>query len=481
MAFQIKDFTSIVASMINWAKSTQSKITDFNIGSVFRTIVEATASEIDEAYQQMFNGLKEAIPAATYLSFDFNAQPAQATSGSLRVTIASSTTDVLISAGTTVSYQNGTVDYAVNADTIIPAGNTYADVLVTAVAAGVAGNVLKDTQFTLSPAPAGFVSATNLAAWMNGQDTELEDDRKLRFNAYIQSLNRGTVAALEYGLKTTALMDAGGNITERVVSASIVEPWKDIDASQPISLVQCYIHNGVGNTSSDLINFAREVIYGYYDTNGNAVPGWKAAGVKVDVYAATEVNLDAGGTLTAAAGYDAPTLKAAAIAAVNAYIIGLPIGAPFQVATMIDQIMNIDGVANFVPADVAAPGAPVTGTTAGGALTAATYYVVTTYVTPAGETVASAESTQAVGANNLLTVAAPAAKTGASGWNIYIGTVSGTHAKQNSAMLSFGSGYTEPVSGLVAGNAPPSASTARLQDVSVSKSQKLMPGIVSIP
>lgn len=479
--FQIKDFTSIVASMINWAKSTQSKITDFNIGSVFRTLIEAPASEIDELYQQMFNGLKEAIPAATYLSFDFDALPSQPTSGLLRVTVAASTSDVLISAGTTGNFPNGTVAYAVNVDTTITAGNTYADVLVTAVTAGAAGNVLKDTQFTLSPAPPGFVSATNLAAWMNGRDAESEDDRKLRFNAYIQSLNRGTVAALQYGLKTTFLADATGNVTERVVSASIVEPWKDIDASQPISLVQCYIHNGVGNTSSALINFARDVIYGYYDTNGNAVPGWKAAGVKVDVYAATEVNLDVGGTLTAAAGYDAPTLKAAAVAAVNAYIIGLPIGAPFQVATMIDQIMNIDGVANFVPADVSSPGIPQTGVTAGGTLTATTYYVVTTYVTPSGETVASVEATQAVAADNLLTVASPTAKTGALGWNVYVGTVSGSYEKQNSAMLAFGSEYTEPTSGLIAGTVPPVASTARLQDVAVSKSQKLMPGTVSIP
>lgn len=481
MAFQIKDFTSIVASMINWAKSTQSKITDFTVGSVFRTVIEATASEIDEHYQQMFNGLKEAIPAATYLSFDFNALPAQATTGSVRLVITSSTTDVLISAGTTVSYPNGTVSYTVNSDTTIAAGNTYTDLLVTATTPGVAGNVLKDAQFTLSPAPPGFVSATNQASWMNGQDSESEDDRKLRFNAFVQSLNRGTVAALEYGLKTSTLTDASGNITERVVTSAIVEPWLDIDSSQPIAWVQCYIHNGVGATSSALVNRARDVIYGYYDTFGNAVPGWKAAGVKVDVYAAAEILLNVSGTLTAKPGYDASTLKAAAVSAIVAYIIGLPIGSPFQVAVMIDLIMNIEGVANFVPADVAPPAAPVTGTEAGGALAATTYYVVLTHVTTAGETLASAETVQAVGINELLTVASPASNIEATGWNVYVGTVSGTYAKQNSGALLFGSTYTEPVSGLVAGAAPPSVSTARLLDAAVSKSQKLMPGTVTAP
>lgn len=349
MAFQVKDFVSIVASMINWMKSTQSKVTDFNEGSIVRTIVEAPASEIDELYQQMFNGLKEAIPAATYYSFDFDALPALPATGLVRVAIASNTADVLISAGTTVSYQNGDVDYTVNQDVTIAAGNTFADVLVTATTAGAAGNVPAGTQFTLAPAPAGFVSATNLSPWANGTDAETEDDRKVRFRAFVQSLNRGTVAALEYGLKTTSLTDASGNVTERVVSASIVEPWKDIDPNMPISLVECYIHNGVGSTSSALVNRAREVIYGYYDTNGKAVPGWKAAGVKVEVYAATEHDVDVVGVLTTTPGYDKPTLIAQATEAVYAYIQGLDIGAPAILSEIIALIMDIEGVYNFVP------------------------------------------------------------------------------------------------------------------------------------
>ena len=62
MAFQIKNFASIVASMINRMSATQNKVTDFNVGAVGRTLIEAPAIEIDQLYQQMFNGLKEAIP-----------------------------------------------------------------------------------------------------------------------------------------------------------------------------------------------------------------------------------------------------------------------------------------------------------------------------------------------------------------------------------------------------------------------------------
>lgn len=349
MAFQIKDFTSIVASSINWMKSTQNRITDFNIGSVVRTIIEAVASEIDELYQQMFHGLKEAIPAATYYSFDFDALPALPATGMLRVTITSNSQPVMIAAGTTVTYLNGNVDYTVNQDTTIPAGSTFVDLRVTATRPGVEGNVPAGLQFELSPAPEGFVEAVNLSPWSNGADKESEDDRKVRFKAYVQSLNRGTVAALKYGLKTTALTDSAGNVTERVVSASVVEPWKDIDPNQPISLVQCYVHNGVGSTSGNLVNRARDVIYGYYDANGNAIPGWKAAGVKVDVFAAVEQTVAIAGVLTPLPGYDKPTLVAQAREAVYAYILGLEIGAPAIRSEIIAIIMGVEGVYNFVP------------------------------------------------------------------------------------------------------------------------------------
>jgi uncharacterized phage protein gp47/JayE len=346
MAFQIKDFASITASMINWMKSTQQKITDFNIGSIVRTMLEAIAAEIDELYQQFFIGLKEAIPVATYNTFDFAKRAATPASGIVRVTITSSGSNTLIAAGTTLSIVGSSVTYSVNQDTTILAGNTYADVLVTATTAGSAGNIAAGQSFTMAPQSPGFVSASNSAAFISGADEESDDDRKLRFNAYIQSLNRGTVAAIIYGMKTTYLTDAQGNPIERVVAASVVEPY-ETDNTQPVALVNCYIHNGVGSTSSSLVNKTKSVLYGYYDSNGNAVPGWKAAGVHFEVFAATEQAVTITGVLTALAGYDKPTLVLAAQAALSAYVTGLDIGVTAIKSEMIALVMNIEGVYNF--------------------------------------------------------------------------------------------------------------------------------------
>ena len=347
MAFQIKDFSSIAASAVNWMRTATTKVTDFNVGSVVRTLIEAVAAEIDELYQQMFIGLREAIPVSVYNSFDFEALEAVAASGLVRVTVTSSASSILIPSGTTFTVAGSQATYTAIADVTIAPGNTYGDVSVVADSAGASGNVSAGSAFTPNPAPANFLSATNLAAFSNGGDAETDEQRKVRFVAYIASLPRGTVAALEYGLKTTVRLDSAGNEIERVATVSVVEPWI-ADNNQPIALVNCYVHNGVGGTSAALVTLARQIAYGYYDAAGNAVPGWKAAGVKVEVYAATETAVAVTAVLTAAAGYDKPTLVTAASQAIAAYLLSLKIGEPAIRSEIIAIAMNIDGVTNFV-------------------------------------------------------------------------------------------------------------------------------------
>ncbi|MEX3764455.1 baseplate J/gp47 family protein [Paraburkholderia phenoliruptrix] len=460
-------------------KGTQSIITDFNEGAIARTMVEAPAAELDQLYQEMFNGLVEAIPVATYNSFNFDAEPATPATGLIRQVITSQSADTVVPAGTVYSYVGGSVTYTVENDTTIKAGDTYADVLVKASVSGTIGNLAQNTQFTASPAVTGFVSAVNMAAFVSGADVETDDERLIRFNAYIDALARGTPAAIEYGAKTTKLYDSAGNVIERVVSAVVDEPYER-DKTQPPALFSCYIHNGVGATSDALVTQTQQVIAGYKDSTGTKIPGWKAAGVHCDVNKATEVTINIGGALTALPGYDESDLATSANSVAYSYILGLGVGTAFQVSDLISKVKAIDGVDNYVPADVGAPAAPVLGSTAGGALADTVYYVAMTYVTPKGETIASTVSTLEVAANHLLTVKSPGVIAGITGWNLYIGTSAGTLQKQNSALLSIGTDYQEPVSGLVAGAAPPAQSTARLADIAAAQSEKFMPGTMGI-
>lgn len=100
--------------------------------------------------------------------------------------------------------------------------------------------------------------------------------------------------------------------------------------------------------------------------------------------------------------------------------------------------------------------------TAGGALAATTYYVRSTWVGPWGETLAATETSLAVALNNVLNVAAPAnPPPGATGWNVYVSTATGTETKQNGATpIALGAAWVEPTTGLVAGAALPASVAA---------------------
>lgn len=347
MAFQLKSFASITASMLNWMRSVQTKITDFNIGSIVRSMLEACAIEIDEFYKQAFIGLKEAIPVSIYTAFNFPALAATSTTGLIRIIITAQAAPVNVAAGTVWVPSSGGVNYTQTATVVIAIGVTFADIPVAAVTAGTVGNLPSGTTFSPSPVPTGFTSASNLESWINGIDAETPADQKTRFNAYISTLPRGTPSAIAYGLTTAFITDSGGNIIERVISSEVVEPWKT-DPTQPVSLVNAYIHNGVGGTSGALVTQAQAVIDGFYDVSGNPIPGWKAAGVKAVVAAAAEIPLNITGVLTALPGFDQPTLVALAIPVLNAYLVQLPIATTALYAQLITLVESIPGVYNFV-------------------------------------------------------------------------------------------------------------------------------------
>lgn len=358
MAFQIKDFTSIVASMINHAKASTNRITDFNVGSVARTIFEASAVEIDELYQQIFIGLREAIQTAIYASFGFTRLAATAATNTITVSITPQAADVTIPAGTRFSFAGGATTYSSLADVTITIGNSSGDVLVSADVAGVAGNIDAGQAFSAQPSPTGFVSATNALAFTNGTEEETNEQLQDRFSGFIASISRGTLTSLDFGLRTVNLTNTAGIITERVTSVSLVEPYVD-NPTNPVGWVQAYIHNGVSGASAELLARAVEVVHGYYDDDGVAIPGWKAAGVQVDIAAATALTVDVTGVITVLLGYDSATLISEAEAEITEYLQGVEIGHPALFAEIISIVMALDGVDNFV---VSAPTADTAST-----------------------------------------------------------------------------------------------------------------------
>jgi hypothetical protein len=110
----------------------------------------------------------------------------------------------------------------------------------------------------------------------------------------------------------------------------------------------------------------------------------------------------------------------------------------------------------------AGPAAPTLSYVSGGTLAAMTYYVKTTWVDSAGESLASAESSLAVPADDVLVVSSPASGGVLSdrGWNVYVSTATGTETLQNQgtstttqggsnwAPIAIGTNWTEATTGI---------------------------------
>ena len=94
--------------------------------------------------------------------------------------------------------------------------------------------------------------------------------------------------------------------------------------------------------------------------------------------------------------------------------------------------------------------------TVAGTLGAQTLYVRITWTGEDGasEGAPSPDGALGVAANFKLRVTPPAAPSGVTGWNVYVGGASGAEARQNSALLVLGQPWVMPDTGLAAGPAP---------------------------
>lgn len=345
MGFKIIKAEIRLASMITWFAGIQRKITDFVVGGKTRTKLEAVAVEMEAQDFQIYRAIKKAIAVAIYQAFNFNLRPAVRASGLVTITADPAPgQDIIIPKGTQLAtIGTGTTAekvYATTAAATIPAGETSVSVSVACVTAGTTGNTGPNTVKVSKATIAGVTAITNPAGFNNGTEVETEQARQVRFTQYISTLTRGIDDAIEYGAKTTYLTDEAGTITEQVTAALIVGP----PAEGAAGAFTCYIYNGSGGASADLVTKTQQTIDGYRDANNKKVPGFKAAGVVATVTAATTLALDVTASVVAAFGSDKDALKIQVENAVSAYIQSLGLGAEFIYNEMIERIMSIAGV-----------------------------------------------------------------------------------------------------------------------------------------
>lgn len=407
MAFTPKTYTQILNSLMGMFIGSTPNVTDFNVGSVARSLMEAFAVEQERIYMQILETTADAIDSSAYLSFGFQLLPPIAAYGAVTLTRTGAyVPDITIPLGASFRVPNTTKVYSTTSAYLWTggSGSTTFTISVTCGTAGAFGNTPAGSITEIVVPITGVASLTNSKALFTGTDNETLDQRRQRFAAYVSSLPRATKSAVEYGGTTTKLIDSGGYTTEQVVKSHafevntsstttvalgvdrIVTPVNmtgivvgsnliiDSGAGQEfvsvtaitattftatyaknhgptsftiVSLGEAMltIHNGVGTiggltTSATLVSTCQTIIDG-----STTVPGYKAAGVKVRVVAATEVDKTIKVVITDLfPGYSLSMVRANALTAIAELIQGLDIGETLRLADITQVVRNVPGI-----------------------------------------------------------------------------------------------------------------------------------------
>lgn len=285
--FKVKDFEMITSSLLNYIYYSDNKLTDFNVGSVLRSLLEAVASEHEETYYRIWEGLQEAIKVSILETFGFFPEEATVAKGTVifgRETPAPS--DIEIPAGT-VLYSPTNIAYRTLNIVVLRKNTTSVYCNVESLEKGSKANLYgTDVTLRLKNPIYGISWCKTATQISGGKDKEAYVSVFNRFAKYIQTLSRGTKSALEYGATQVELKDENGNITEQVLYAKAYEYLDNRGR------VEVFIDNGKGTTSQTLVDATQQFIEGYYDASGTIVGGYKSAGVVVTVLPAQAVNTD---------------------------------------------------------------------------------------------------------------------------------------------------------------------------------------------
>lgn len=337
--YQPKTFFEVAADMIETARAASDRVTDWNVGSVARTLLEGQAMGLEDFYQALNLAIQEAIPASLYAAFDFQRLPAAIAHGKIRVTIAPLSTDFTLTAGpngASFSTAGGEANFVLDEDLTIPAGQTVGEAAAVCTTSGVVGNVPANTITLFTGASLAVESVTNPLSFSMGSDGESDQAMKARFVAYIASIARATPASLEYAARSQKRYDAEGNIIEAVERVAVQEY---------AGYVRLFIYSGSG-ASDELVEQVQRVIDGYYDdVNEVIVGGYRAAGVFVLVGAMATKTVDIAATVDLLPGYAPNTAMDTAVRTAIDYAIRThPSGQALTVARMQNAILAVPGV-----------------------------------------------------------------------------------------------------------------------------------------
>ena len=327
MAFSIKQYKTILNDMLNWIIANQDKITDFNEGSVITSFVEAVAITEESLYIKVRTGFSKNLKNITYNVFNFAKTVASKSAGNVVFSRLGTSGDVTIPIGTVIGTSAGIKFVTTALGNILNGNSSSTDVAIEAVEDGADSNVPSGTITVIYTPIVGVDSVTNSAGTTGGQDEETDAQLLLRFQNFIGGLGKSN----KEGLISGALTVSG------VRSASIVEHFPPVSNYN----LTMYIDDGAGNASQDLIDSVTDTLIG----DGTITnPGYKGAGINIEVKAPTKVTIDVTAQITSDGSLTQTVITYNVTQAIEAYINNLEIGEDVILNEIRAVVMGTDGV-----------------------------------------------------------------------------------------------------------------------------------------
>lgn len=343
--FVIRRWEQLVTDMIAWIQANPDTAdgvlpTDLFVGSLERGHLEALALMLEEYDVRTAAAIKWAVPESAFTAFGFTRRPAQAASGGVVFqAVVAPASLVTIVTGTKLLASDGQ-QFVTTADGTIAIGAlTSGTVPVVASKAGIVGNVAAGAINQVAYAIAGVDAVQNPNPLSGGTETEGDDGRQDRFQRFIRTLQRGTSDAIEFAAMSTG----------RLVSARAVEPFALAvpPAGTPYAgLVWLVVDDGTGSTVLDptVSDAVRKAVYGYVDGTGRRVPGWKAAGIRVDIIPVipVPVKIRASVRVTPYGRSRWSGIQTSLTAAMSAYFAGLQVGDSVSYQNLVVALSKAD-------------------------------------------------------------------------------------------------------------------------------------------
>lgn len=246
--------TNVALNILSCMFGLTGQITDANEGSIVRSWAESIGALAELVTAQNLANSLSTIVDQVYAVFGITPYPATAATGSVNFYTGNGANipySVGIPQGTILATNSG-IQFQTTQNATLIVGTSAVTVPIIAVQTGPQGNVPANTVTQIVTALPYPLFVTNPNQTTGGQAAETPQQTANRFSAKVQSLQQCTpLAIVNQAIGIT-------NGTERVLQASVYEPWMtNPSAGAGFTL---YIDNGSGTASLQLVqNVANQI------------------------------------------------------------------------------------------------------------------------------------------------------------------------------------------------------------------------------